>query len=622
MEHLQGVVFREYILERVREGRLPSQAEVISWGWTVASLLEGVHARGLVYRDLKPANVIVTADHVLRLVDFGLARPAGTELSGHRGGSRGSMSPQQRAGHPPARTDDVYGLGSLLYFAATGAEPALAPQPFALMQRPPSLLNPRIGASLENVLARCLHPDAGKRYASAAAVREALALAEKRGKGRITTRRPDSCTPDRARWADYARRLGDSLCRAAQPLPGGQGLKWPSTHSFGKRIWARDLATGSAGAVLALAELVLAFGDANHRRVLAEGARSLLAPRQHEGPPLPGLYVGETGIAVALLRAGQALAEESLIAAADERAEAAAALPHTSPDLYNGTAGRLRGHLLLWDQTGDSSSLRHALEAGGALHHAATLPADDGIEWVIPPGYESLSERAWLGYAHGTAGIADALLDLFDVTGDERWGTLARRAAAVLTGRAIPILEDGSGLDWPMTAGGSPFGPFWCHGAAGMGRFFLHAAKARIHAHGLLGLACRAAKAVAACTRDANPTQCHGLAGNIEFLLDLYQFTGNEATLHEAQVLAQCLETFASERDGMLLWPSEDPDTFTPEHMSGYAGVALCMLRLADPDHVPHQLSRAGFRFRSSPEGQGSTEEHGQHNPVSPCNNK
>jgi hypothetical protein len=55
------------------------------------------------------------------------------------------------------------------------------------------------------------------------------------------------------------------------------------------------------------------------------------------------------------------------------------------------------------------------------------------------------------------------------------------------------------------------------------------------------------------------------------------------------------LEAFASEQDGLLLFPSESPGTFSPDYMVGYAGIAMCLLRLSDPER-PHQLSRRGFR--------------------------
>ena len=90
--------------------------------------------------------------------------------------------------------------------------------------------------------------------------------------------------------------------------------------------------------------------------------------------------------------------------------------------------------------------------------------------------------------------------------------------------------------------------------------------------------------------------QCHGLAGNIELLLDAYQLFGEPAYLREARSLARLLEAFASEHDGRLVWPSESPLTFSPDYMVGYVGVAACLLRLADPEHVPHLLTRETFK--------------------------
>ncbi|MFW6074420.1 MAG: lanthionine synthetase LanC family protein, partial [Chloroflexota bacterium] len=108
------------------------------------------------------------------------------------------------------------------------------------------------------------------------------------------------------------------------------------------------------------------------------------------------------------------------------------------------------------------------------------------------------------------------------------------------------------------------------------------------------------ARTVARGTRHAGATQCHGLAGNIEFLLDIYQLTGDRAYYAEARSMARLLEAFASERDGLLLFPSENLTTFTPDYMVGYAGVAVCLLRLSDPESIPHQLSRKGFRHGRS----------------------
>jgi hypothetical protein len=87
------------------------------------------------------------------------------------------------------------------------------------------------------------------------------------------------------------------------------------------------------------------------------------------------------------------------------------------------------------------------------------------------------------------------------------------------------------------------------------------------------------------------------LSGNIEFLLDAYQASGNDTYLAEARSLGQLLMTFRTEDKGLLRWPSDWPWVFGPDYMVGYAGVASALLRLAEPEGRPYGLSRRGFRY-------------------------
>lgn len=80
---------------------------------------------------------------------------------------------------------------------------------------------------------------------------------------------------------------------------------------------------------------------------------------------------------------------------------------------------------------------------------SATVNREEAY-WIIPPGYESLSGTVNLGYAHGAAGIADTLLDLFEATGDRRFLEVARDAANWLARLATPALNDGTGLIWAV----------------------------------------------------------------------------------------------------------------------------------------------------------------------------
>jgi lantibiotic modifying enzyme len=335
------------------------------------------------------------------------------------------------------------------------------------------------------------------------------------------------------------------------------------------------------------------FDDFHHRDVLAQGAR-WLAQSQPGETILPGLYVGESGVAAALLRAGQILKRPDLVGEAADIATRIANLPHASPDLFHGSAGRLRLHLWLFRHTGDAEHLSCAVEAGEYLLERCERPAEGQARWTIPPGYEDLSGDSYLGYAHGAAGIADALLDLFVATGDGRFLEASQSAGRWLISKTIRLFDDA--LNWPtLDSPGDPAaGAFWCHGAAGIGRFFLNLSTLG----GLpeaLTMAEGAARTVSVTSRSAGPTQCHGIAGNIEFLIDMFQVTRRDEFLNAAWRLFGILETFSRERDGHLVWLSDGPRLITTDYIVGYAGVATCLLRLGDPERRPHPLSMRGF---------------------------
>ena len=599
MEEAEGETLGEYVADLAKRGCYVPTEEVVAWGRELAAMLRTVHEAGFVYRDLKMENVVIAPDGLLRLLDLELACEQEVEnpLSGI--GTRGYFSLQRAAGEPPAVTDDIYSLGALLYAALTHTAPPIAPYPLALLERPIELLNPAVGSALVEVISRCLDPDPTARFPSMTALDAALAKVEVASTMPIPfgAERADSEVDAQRHHRELARRIGDALVKEARKAPDGRGLMWLSKSLDVAGMPLRDLCVGGAGAVLALAELVGELGDPEHRATLAGGARWLKGTRPLSEQPLPGLYVGEAGVGAALLRAGQVLGDDELINIAAERGRWISSLPYASPDVFNGTAGRLRFHLLLWDETAEPEHLGHAVEAGESLLERVENTGDDGLCWKIPPGYGGLSDQSYLGYSHGAAGIADVLLDLFEVTYDERFLAAARGAGRWLARLAVPVLDDDSGLSWPVVEGVLPLGAAWCHGATGVGCFFLHAAELGV-IPGAAELAARAARMVARGARSQGPTQCHGLAGNIEFLLDVFQTTGDRAYLAEARTLARLLEAFSHEKDGLLVWPSDSPEAFSPDYMTGYAGVAVCLLRLADPEELPHQLSRQGFQHQ------------------------
>ncbi|MCM2420174.1 serine/threonine-protein kinase [Streptomyces sp. RKAG293] len=160
---LQHVIAKEY-------GPLPERSVwVLAAG--LAHALKDIHAAGLVHRDLKPSNVMITIDGP-RVIDFGIARAletvtGGVTSTGALVGSPGFMSPEQVRGDRVTPACDVFCLGSVLAYAATGKQPfgaassGVHAQMFRIAQEPPDL--DELPGALRELVAECLVKEADQR---------------------------------------------------------------------------------------------------------------------------------------------------------------------------------------------------------------------------------------------------------------------------------------------------------------------------------------------------------------------------------------------------------------------------------------------------------------------------
>jgi tRNA A-37 threonylcarbamoyl transferase component Bud32 len=158
MEHLAGQALGAIISGPCEIPR------TLAWGRALAAALGAIHAVGLIYRDLNPSNVVVGEDGAVRLVDFELATEIGSTVEA--AGTPGYASPRQLRGEPASVADDVFALGAVLWFMATGTDPG-APGGAAVADE-----------RLERVIARCLDEDPAARYRSMHELDEALAELE------------------------------------------------------------------------------------------------------------------------------------------------------------------------------------------------------------------------------------------------------------------------------------------------------------------------------------------------------------------------------------------------------------------------------------------------------------
>jgi eukaryotic-like serine/threonine-protein kinase len=157
----------------------------------IADGLAAIHEAGIIHRDLKPANIMRDTRGVVRLLDFGIAKPwsgdrsSGLTQSGRVVGSPEYMSPEQVRHGPVGFGSDLYSFGVVLYEMFTGQPPFKADTPVATMlkhlEEPLPVDRPeagRIPSALMSILRRALSKDPEDRYATCAAMRRALKEAE------------------------------------------------------------------------------------------------------------------------------------------------------------------------------------------------------------------------------------------------------------------------------------------------------------------------------------------------------------------------------------------------------------------------------------------------------------
>jgi len=171
MEYVEGKNLAEIMVER-KEGL--REFEVIGWALQLCTVLDYLHQQNIVYRDLKPSNIMLTSHGQIKLIDFGIARFCDPckSTDTFKMGSVGFSPPEQYRGKgtTDARSD-IYSLGATLHFLLTGRDPQ-EEAPFSFP--PPRTLNPSLSPRVDRVIVKALEYKKENRFASAAGMRAAL----------------------------------------------------------------------------------------------------------------------------------------------------------------------------------------------------------------------------------------------------------------------------------------------------------------------------------------------------------------------------------------------------------------------------------------------------------------
>jgi len=179
MEYVKG----ESLAGVLAENRAFSFKEIADLTAQLASGLDYAHEFGIVHRDVKPANILITREGRPKITDFGVAKVATTTLTrtGTVVGTPAYMSPEQVTGHPVSGAADQFSLAVMIYQLLTGERPFTGENPTTIMYKivheapvPPSVLNAMVPGPVDKALIRALSKNPGERYPLCMDLAEAL----------------------------------------------------------------------------------------------------------------------------------------------------------------------------------------------------------------------------------------------------------------------------------------------------------------------------------------------------------------------------------------------------------------------------------------------------------------
>lgn len=177
--------FEAASLKDITKGKLLPFNKIYDIAAKILDALSYAHENGIVHRDIKPHNILINQDNVLKVTDFGIAKAFTSDTLTSTGSILGSVhyfSPEQAQGKSVDETSDIYSLGVMLYELAAGKLPFEGDTPVAVALKhvqesplPPMEVNPSIPPAFEKIILKAIEKDPGKRYRSASEMMKDIA---------------------------------------------------------------------------------------------------------------------------------------------------------------------------------------------------------------------------------------------------------------------------------------------------------------------------------------------------------------------------------------------------------------------------------------------------------------
>ncbi len=531
-----------------------SPRNVLGLARALLRILDTVHQRGIIYRDLAPKNIVALADGGWGLVDFELSRFAGVQRYGW---TPGYSHARQRLNEPGVIEDDYFALGMTMFHAVTGLDPIIIDHDSETnVARTLSCLTAICGveAPLVTVTKNLLDSDAKV---------QANAVQKLRTTAVLGTRRQDTIAHRSPPIGPIFRHTLDAVVGHVNTMLADDARK----SGIPPPVTAYE---GTAGIVMELAQHPSAFTPASElARITA-----FVAERVDSAPAF--LY-GRMGISLALQAVANSTDDAQLHRAADAILPGKGDIENEQRvDVTHGLAGLGIGYLAFAATASDPKVYLTLADQCAERLLLSEVMIDEQLR-ALPAGDAAHGISIVDSFAHGRAGIAYFLLAHAAQSGYDRSRRQARKLIDALAD-LIPKLV--SRAKTPLAR---PMAASWCQGLAGIGTTLVRGARFFDDQSVLRAAQTAATGCLAVAPRVPLVTQCCGLAGIGEFMLDLALATGD---IRYRQDAIDILNLILYRSGGSQTTPSF-PDTTmaysTPGWATGSSGILSFLRRLVNP---------------------------------------
>jgi len=561
-EFIDGINLYDFIRLNAIKGLFLNKKQLKTVFMSILQNVKQLENNTIIHNDLKPSNIIIDKKLSTIIVDFETSLSQTIDNKTVTAIRTRGFYNKTIKGNP-----DYYSLGMILYFIVSGYNISDAPREYDVFERPLHYLTGYKNTILEQLISDLCSNNYNSIETIIDDFNKALSV-------RATAFKLSKSSLDETNV--MYKKIAEGIVQwlFENSIENNNYIYWKSSHVFNAGEGRVDINIGSSGIVIFLSYYYKYYNNEltdKRRNIIIKAINYIISKRYNN--QISGLFVGESGKILATLSFSYSFAILNNVLITNNIQYIISNLPKND-DFYNGKAGVGFLFLTLFTVTDSKQYFDCAITIANTILTNAQYIYDD-IYWT-----DHLTQKHFLGFAHGIAGIGYFFTQLYKVANNEIYLSVIHKIAETLVRHSEqskkPML-----INWPDEQDQNISNNFWCNGTAGIAQFFLEAYKITKN-EAYETILFKSVNTVTRCSSFLNPTMCHGLSGNINFLINYYQFTHDQTIKMEIFRLSEVLKMAGKTINNYLLFHSESPFIITPDFWVGCSGTAYIFLRLSD----------------------------------------